>query len=237
MINTCGRYFGHIIATTGLLFLALASGCASKHELRSVQADNDSLRIQVSTLNAKHKAVTAERDNLRNLVEADPDKAAVLRLRETKAQLADLSSTLESTVSERDRLAAEAKELQAKLDAIQEALRKNARAESLKDMAVSYVKNEGFELGAVKARVEHDFETYVVLKLEGRFIDGGLMITKESVFGGWSRFSHPSVFWYKDGGFQSIDIITTDGSTDSVSEESFSIDYELKERILEAAQR
>jgi outer membrane murein-binding lipoprotein Lpp len=157
----------------------------------------------------------------------------LFELRRTAQKLPGLRQELKQQTEQRIAAEREAKRAEESLQAMRQQLERDAKIEALRDQAVAYLKNDGFEIGFVKGRVSVDLTTYVVLRLEGRFTDGGLLVVEEGGYSGWNRFSHPSIFWYKDG-FRSIEFIDGYGSLDTVSEARF-FDFDLERRVREAA--
>ncbi len=141
MFNPGGKRHGHTLSTNVLIFM-LACGCANRQKLRLVQAKEEQIQNELLALTKSHAEVSKQRDCLQKVVEADPDKAAVVKLHETEAQLEILTDKLRTSMSENESIYTHAKQLQARLAPIQNDLLENASSKTLKNAAVSYVKKK-----------------------------------------------------------------------------------------------
>jgi outer membrane murein-binding lipoprotein Lpp len=237
--GACERGIGVAIATRwlGVFVLQLQlfglPGCASISDLREAEAEANAAKEKLEDCLSTMEAKQEQLDEALDFVRSDPTKLELFELRRTAQKLPGLRQELKQQTEQRIAAEREAKRAEESLQAMRQQLERDAKIEALRDQAVAYLKNDGFEIGFVKGRVSVDLTTYVVLRLEGRFTDGGLLVVEEGGYSGWNRFSHPSIFWYKDG-FRSIEVIDGYGSLDTVSEARF-FDFDLERRVREAA--
>lgn len=198
------------------------------------RANVQQAKAEVERLRVELAEAASSRDEATKLLREDPDRSAQ---QELKVKTEELRLAIEEV--EKARLGLEVDRAQiARLEATVAGLRKelagNAEAEALAEVAVSYLEREGFTIGRVKARVSHEWKTYVVLNLDSAFRKE-VMIVEEGGLLGWDKFAGPRVFWFKPM-IRGIDILEGNGVLRSLSEARI---YEtgLEDRILEAAGR
>lgn len=229
------------IAISLAAFACLGLGCVSPGALRQAEAELEVSRTglrqakaEVERLSVELADAASRRDEATKLLSEDPDRSAQQVLKEKMEELRlateQVATAKAKTEADRARIA----ELEATVASQRKALARSAEAEALPAMAVRYLEREGFSVGHVKARVTHDWTTYVVLSLDSPFRKE-VMIVEEGGLSGWDRLADPKAFWFKSA-FRGIDIIDSTGSLRSLSEARI---YEagLEARILQAAGR
>jgi len=230
------RWIAYCLAALAVV----APGCVSPDVLRKAESRADVAnrdlglaKADIASLRSDLAALDARYQEAMKLIKSDPGMSAQVTLQAKLDELRLAQEQLAEARASIDKQREEIEQLESAAKAHSEASARNLELAVLRQNAVSYLKAEGYRIGYVKARVRHDFDSYVVLKLERSLAGHRLMIVEEGGLWGWNDMGHSDVFWFKDS-MAGIEVIDDTGLIDKMSD-AIRIDPMLESRIRQAA--